>query len=253
MLATLQKEPGRPRLTWYGHDGERVELSGAVVVNWVTKTTNLLVEEYDVGPGSEVLLDLPLHWRTVLWALATWRAGACVLAPDAGGSRRSADVVVTADVARHVDAPALVAVALPALARRVDSPLPAGATDGAAAVMTYPDQLGPVPRPDPGAPALDGVTHGDLLARAHGTTTATGVRRLEAAGTDPVTATALLGVLGLLSGGGSLVLVDAATAQALRTDEARRARLVTSEIVTEDALDGDPAGPARSSTAPLDR
>src|SRR5688572_8303068 len=96
VLRSLQPEPGRPRLTWYGPDGERVELSGAVLENWVTKTTNLLVEELDAAPGSRVVLDLPPHWRTVLWALATWRACACVVAAgpdDAAGA--GADAVVT--------------------------------------------------------------------------------------------------------------------------------------------------------------
>ena len=46
LLAQLTAEPGRPRLTWYA-PAERVELSGHVLDNWVTKTANLLVEEYD--------------------------------------------------------------------------------------------------------------------------------------------------------------------------------------------------------------
>ena len=63
LLARLTADPGRPRLTWYGDDGERVELSGHVLDNWVTKTANLLVEEYQAGPLTRVLLDLPVHWR----------------------------------------------------------------------------------------------------------------------------------------------------------------------------------------------
>src|SRR5665647_605927 len=92
LLAQLTAEPGRPRLTWYA-PAERVELSGHVLDNWVTKTANLLVEEYDAGPGTRVLLDLPVHWRSVVWAFAAWRVGACVIVP--GPSTTRVDLVVT--------------------------------------------------------------------------------------------------------------------------------------------------------------
>ena len=80
-------DPGRPRVTWYGPAGERVELSGKVLDNWVAKTANLLVDELDVGPGSRVVVDLPPHWRTLVWLLAVWAAGGCVVVEhaDAGG------------------------------------------------------------------------------------------------------------------------------------------------------------------------
>ena len=74
-------EPNQPRLTWYGPDDERVELSGRVLANWVTKATNLLAEEGEVEPGSRVLLDVPVHWRALVWALATWCAGGELLLP----------------------------------------------------------------------------------------------------------------------------------------------------------------------------
>src|SRR5690554_3374176 len=115
LLRALTADPGRPRLTWYGPDSERIELSGHVLDNWVTKTANLLVEEFDAGPGTRVLIDLPPHWRAVVWALAVWRTGAhVVLDPDV------VDVVVThrpraVPPAGLVARPELVAVALPAL------------------------------------------------------------------------------------------------------------------------------------------
>ncbi|MDR3068395.1 MAG: TIGR03089 family protein, partial [Cellulomonas sp.] len=59
----LLTDPGKPRLTWYDSDDQRVELSGAVLSNWANKTANLLVEEVEAGPGTRVGLDLPLHWR----------------------------------------------------------------------------------------------------------------------------------------------------------------------------------------------
>jgi uncharacterized protein (TIGR03089 family) len=149
LLGLLAATGGQPRITQYDGGGERVELSGAVLANWTSKTTNLLVEEFDVAPGASVRLDLPAHWRTLVWALATWRCGGCVLLGPEGG----ADVVVSDHPERHTT-DALVAVALPALARRFDGTLPPGAVDAAAAVMTYGDVIGWAPDPDPGRAAL---------------------------------------------------------------------------------------------------
>ena len=44
LLAQLTAEPGRPRLTWYA-PAERVELSGHVLDNWVTKTCLLYTSD----------------------------------------------------------------------------------------------------------------------------------------------------------------------------------------------------------------
>jgi uncharacterized protein (TIGR03089 family) len=172
VLRQLTADPGRPRLTWYGTDGERVELSGHVLDNWVAKTTNLLVEEFDAGPATTVLLDLPAHWRTVVWACAAWLTGATVLVPDEGVERGSGapDIVVSTDPAAHPRAASLVAVSLPALSRRFDGVLPPGAIDAATSVMTYPDQLGWVPAADGALPALVSpglsITHVALLPLA---------------------------------------------------------------------------------------
>jgi len=64
-----------PRLTWYGPDSERVELSGRVLDNWVAKTSNLLQDELDAEPGMRLNLDLPAHWKSMIWALAAWLLG----------------------------------------------------------------------------------------------------------------------------------------------------------------------------------
>lgn len=169
LLARLTADPGRPRLTWYGDDGERVELSGHVLDNWVTKTANLLVEEYQAGPLTRILLDLPVHWRSVVWAMATWRVGACVTLPPAGRP----DLVVTHEPARHAgEGVDIVAVALPALARSIEGQLPPGAVDATSAVMTYGDVLTWMPEPTPTAPAIKVgdllVTHASLEQWAQG-------------------------------------------------------------------------------------
>lgn len=165
-------EPGRPRVTWYGTGGERVELSGRVLANWVVKATNLLVDEADAGPGRRVAVDLPVHWRTLVWSLATWTTGAEVTLGLPPGAE-SADVLVTdrPDAGPGASEPPglVIAVPLPALALRYDGPLPAGVVDGAADLPRYPDALGWLPPVDRTRTALSStggvppVSHGELL------------------------------------------------------------------------------------------
>lgn len=259
VLRTLTADPGRPRLTWYGPDGERIELSGAVLVNWVSKTTNLLVEELDAEPGTVVATDLPPHWRTLVWALSAWQAGAEVRVVDeahapTGSPAPSADVVVTSTPERwlgpdgrrpaHGD---LVVVSLPALARRYDGDLPAGAIDAASAVMTYADSLGYVTPTDPGATAVSGpgvetsdarVSHVDLLAwaresapddAASSTPVRALVRTTEGA---PGTVALLRTCLQVWAADGSVVVLARSTARELDADPERLARLVATERIT---------------------
>jgi uncharacterized protein (TIGR03089 family) len=200
LRALLAADPGRPRITWYGTDGERVELSARTLENWVAKTANLLAEEFDAGPGIVVEVRLPAHWRTVTWLLATWMTGACAEVthdPAAGLIDRPRDVVVTADpvaaVAAGVEPAVLVGVALPALATGFGPDLPAGALDGAAEVRLRGDVFVPLVPPAPGDPALvvadrAPVTHEDLLPAAAEAGAAAGlpprVRLLSSAGPD---------------------------------------------------------------------
>lgn len=230
LLARLTADPGRPRLTWYAADGERVELSGHVLDNWVTKTANLLVEEYQAGPLTRVLLDLPVHWRAVVWAMATWRVGACVAVPPAGRP----DLVVTHEPARHAATGTdVVAVALPALARHLEGELPANATDATGSVMTYGDVLTWMPEPSPSAPAVkigeSLVPHSslqrwaaDVLSR-HGSCPPGG--RLLVSVPDDAVADALALTLAALAQNGSVVLCAAGV------DAAARERIVAAEFV----------------------
>lgn len=243
VLRGISVDPGRPRLTWYGLSGERIELSGHVLDNWVTKTTNLLVEEFSAGPGTRVLLDLPPHWRTVVWAFAVWRTGACLALPGTRAAE-DCDVVVTDRPGRHAGTRAeVVAVALPALARRFDGDLPPGAMDAAGAVMTYGDVLTWLPEADTSREALDAgdrtVSHQDLLGWAAGaasapapsTVAATGARVLLEPGPDDV-ARVLATALTVYAGVGSLVLCAPELGLELATDPARRQRLVETERIT---------------------
>ena len=249
LLRGVCADPGRPRLTWYGPSGERIELSGHVLDNWVTKTTNLLVEEFTAGPGTRVLLDLPPHWRTVVWAFAVWRAGACVVLPGAGRTDGDCDVVVTDRPDRMSDTgPEIVAVALPALARRFDGVLPPGAMDAAGAVMTYGDVLTWLPEPDTSREALDvgghEVSHQELLGWASGTSGASAPPSAPAAAAGPGPGRVLLepgaddvpavlaGALTVYAGLGSLVLCAPEVGAELAADPVRRQRLVETERIT---------------------
>lgn len=155
LLARQQERGGAPALTWYGEGVERIELSGAVLVNWVTKTVNLLHAECDADTNTQVLLDLPAHWRTLVWALASWRCGCEVVMPPGNcgtgadktlpSSTPTVDIVVTSRPECFGQAPELIAVTLGALARSFAGQLPAGAIDAASAVMTYGDTLDYVP------------------------------------------------------------------------------------------------------------
>ena len=135
----LRSDPARPRITCYDDgSGERIELSGRVLNNWVAKAANLLQDEFDAGPGTRIRLDLPPHWRTAYWALAGWAVGATLDLSDA-----EPDVLVSADPAAAADSGAdgRVVVTLAALARGAAVPLEPGVMDEARELAGYPDQF----------------------------------------------------------------------------------------------------------------
>ncbi len=193
-----------PRLTWYGPDSERVELSGRVLDNWVAKTGNLLQDELDAEPGMRLRLDLPAHWKSLIWALAAWQLGMETVL-DGG----EAELLVTAspeDVEGTYDA--VIAVALPALAMRWPGNLPAGVIDYAAEVRSHGDVLMPHADPSAGGRAVSGSSgrlhlHEDLLSGFSAPHDA-GVRLLVAA--EEGLEAALANSLGAWNNGGSVVL-----------------------------------------------
>jgi uncharacterized protein (TIGR03089 family) len=169
LRALLDDDSGRPRLTWYGPDDERVEFSAKVLDNWVAKTANLLVDELDAGPGTVVAIDLPPHWRTVVWLLATWSTGAAVrVVPTGQPPSAGADVLVTAGPAAVAACPPgvrTVAVTLPALATSYDDDLPEDVLDYAREVRGYGDVFVPFVTPAPGDAAFEAPGHAPLTHR----------------------------------------------------------------------------------------
>jgi uncharacterized protein (TIGR03089 family) len=137
MTALRSGQSTSPRLTWYGPDSERVELSGRVLDNWVAKTSNLLQDELDAEPGTRLRLDLPAHWKSVILALAAWQLGMEVVFDDA-----AAELLATANPGPGTAEggfDAVLAVALPALAMRWQGELPSGVVDYAAEVRSHGD------------------------------------------------------------------------------------------------------------------
>lgn len=189
LLGALQADP-RPRLTWYGPDGARVELTGRVLVTWVAKTAHLLQEEADVAPGSTVLVRLDADWRGPVVVLATLHLGAAATTDGDGEGDVGVEVVPQDGTAT---APGAVLVVVP----RSPLPgslagLPAGAVDYGAEVSAQPDVL-PAPGPASPLPASPPADVGPDPVEASG-------RVLLGPGTDVAT------VLGVWAAGGSVVL-----------------------------------------------
>jgi len=221
MTALRSGQSTSPRLTWYGPDAERVELSGRVLDNWVAKTSNLLQDELDAEPGTRLRLDLPAHWKSVILALAAWQLGMEVVFGDA-----EAELLATADPAPGAAQgafDAVVAVALPALAMRWPGELPTGVVDYAAEVRSHGDVFMAHVDPEGSRRAvLDAAgvehTHGGLLdgfAAVHDD----GVRLLVPAGEG--LESALAQSLGAWRSDGSVVLVhpDVVVTEKLLADE----------------------------------
>ena len=148
LLRRLQVDP-QPRLTWYGPNDERVELTGRMLITWVAKTAHLLAEEADVVPGSRVLVRLGADWRAPVFWLAAGYLGALVL-HRAQDSPPDVDVVGQDEVLGSPDAArrstaVLVVVPHQAVAAPLVG-LPPGCVDYGGEVSGFPDTL-PAPGP----------------------------------------------------------------------------------------------------------
>ncbi|OHV41964.1 MULTISPECIES: TIGR03089 family protein [Pseudofrankia] len=177
LAARLRADGASPMVTFYDDaTGERVELSGVTLDNWVAKTANLLVDTLGLGPGDRVGVDLPAHWLAVVILLAAWSAGLEVLvAPDSAGAETGplADGTEAADEAGQVaggdvqaffvaesrvdaalalGADEVVALSLRPFGARMAHPV-AGVLDFAAEVPAHGDRFA-APAPPPAQTAL---------------------------------------------------------------------------------------------------
>jgi uncharacterized protein (TIGR03089 family) len=152
------RDPAQPLLTWYDDaTGERVELSGLTLGNWVAKTANLLVDGCGLGAGDTAGVVLPPHWQTAGVLLGCWSAGLAVAVDG--------DVVFAAAPVESAAADRFL-LGLAPMGLPIRGPLPPGWLDYVAEVRGHGDHFRPVTPVRPGDPALGGQTHAALLARA---------------------------------------------------------------------------------------
>lgn len=199
-----------PVITYYDEStGERVELSGVTLANWVAKVANLLTDEFDVERGTCIRIGLPSHWLRFVWLLGAWRVGAVVTDHDAQIGLSGPELAAAEPIR-------LAASLRPLGARFAEAP--EGFVDTAIAVPSSPDQfidLDP-PAPDDVAIDLDGdvSTHAGLLSV---TPVTDRILREPASVLDDARA-----LVAVLVGGGSLVVVANA-------DQAGLERIATQE------------------------
>lgn len=76
VAAAVAGDPTRPLLTFYDDGtGERTELSGATLMNWIAKTANMITDDCGLGVGDRAAVGLPPHWQTAAVLLGCWTAG----------------------------------------------------------------------------------------------------------------------------------------------------------------------------------
>ena len=170
--AVVHADPGRPLLTWYDDaTGERIELSGATLANWVAKTANLVVDHAGLRPGDRAGVDAPPHWQTAAVLLGCWTAGLAVVPTD------EADTVFAAAdrAAGHAgDGREVYGLALAPLGAPMRV-VPPGVTDFIVEVRGHGDHFAPVAPVGPDDPATPSATHRELCASARGRAAELGV------------------------------------------------------------------------------
>ncbi|MET7666550.1 TIGR03089 family protein [Micromonospora luteifusca] len=157
----IATNPTRPLLTWYDDaSGDRTELSGATLANWVAKTANLLVDEVGLAPGTSAGVLLPPHWQTAAVLLGCWSAKLSVV--DTPGD---VEVLFAAadrlDEAQSWPADERYALGLSPMAAPLRQ-VPPGFADYVVEVRRHGDHFTPQPGPGP----VDGHLLGRAEARA---------------------------------------------------------------------------------------
>lgn len=170
LARALRTEPGRPFITAYDEAQQwRIELSVTTYANWVNKTANLLVDEYLLGEGDTILIDLDSHWLVPVFLGAAWSAGIAVTADRSVASHL---IVTGPEIAEHhlkADLP-VIASSLDGFAGRLNMALPDGVDDYGAMWPGQPDTFHASPPPDGMTAAWrhpeTSESHDDLVARA---------------------------------------------------------------------------------------
>ncbi|RZU52169.1 uncharacterized protein (TIGR03089 family) [Krasilnikovia cinnamomea] len=165
--AAVRRDPTVPLLTFYDDaTGDRAELSGATLENWVAKTANLLRDGLGSAPGDTAAVLLPPHWQAAAVLLGCWSAGVAVVAPEAP---RPVEVLFTtpgrAAEAAAWPADERYATGLLPLAMPLRE-LPGGFADYVTEVRQHGDQFAPVQPVRPADAALGERDHAGACAAA---------------------------------------------------------------------------------------
>lgn len=163
LYKTLQSFHTRPALTWYGPQQERVELSGEVLAGHAIKAAGIW-ETYRVTTGHNVLFDLPIHWRTLSWAIGCWTQGITIsLLNKSNHSTCTYQALITDQPHSYLSAlpnyltdypEIILAIDLHPLAFEFSADLPWGWVDANAEMLSEPDNLSHSISISPQTPAL---------------------------------------------------------------------------------------------------
>jgi uncharacterized protein (TIGR03089 family) len=172
----VKGDPTRPLFTFYDDAvGERTELSGQNLANWVNKTANLLLDGCGLGEGDVAAVRLPAHWQTAAVLIGCWSAGLTV---DLGGVPSTeaqapvgvafvADPFLSGERLAEVPAADVFALALAPFAAPFRPAPPPGTLDYVLEVRGHGDYFRPVGPVLPHTVALaGGATHADLISAA---------------------------------------------------------------------------------------
>jgi len=128
-------------ITFYdGDTGERLELSEISFNNWLAKTANMLVDEFDLQRRGHVFVDLPLHWAFPVWVRAIWAVGASVHL-ESDWPEFDVAVIGPSTFSELPNAQEIVACSLRPMAQSFPTPPPAGIVDYFADVRIHGDHF----------------------------------------------------------------------------------------------------------------
>ena len=163
--AIVATDASAPLMTFYDDaTGERTELSGATLANWVSKTANLLVDGLGLGHGAVASVRLPAHWQSAAVLLGCWSAG---LAVDLAGSDQTTDVgFTTAESVNTVNSGEIYALALAPMGLPFRPGPPPGSQDYSVEVRAHGDYFAGPPVGADDRALADGTTHAQLDATA---------------------------------------------------------------------------------------
>jgi len=173
-------DPTRPLITFYDDaTGERTELSGATLANWVAKTANLLVDGCALEPAMIAAVRLPAHWQTAAVLLGCWSAGLAVDFDGTAGPLAAVSFVAADRLTQLFEDESFAALrsagtetfglALAPLAGPMHPPPPDGVLDYVLEVRRHGDHfasLVPSGRETVAIAEEPPTTHGDLITAA---------------------------------------------------------------------------------------